>query len=288
MVEKGLMDIYKDKGRVAVSFSGGRSSAVMTDAMWKNADWFEDLQICFVNTGCEHEATLRFVRDCQQKRGWDLTWLEPVINPELGKGIRHRVVTFETASRNGKPFKDYIAKHGIPGPTNPNCTNYLKEECMNAYRRDALGWKRRAYYTAIGMRADEMGRMNDRAKELKLIYPLVPMGHTKQSVSAEVKSWGFDLEIPNDAYGNCVWCWKKSLRKLLTVARQSPEAFDFPLEMERQFKRHRQSDNQADRLFFRNRMTTQELLDLSQDAVRLNQIGFTEYRDATQCLDLTV
>ena len=137
--------------RLAVSFSGGRSSAVMTDRLWENRDWFDELAICFVNVGCEEDATLDFVRDCQEKRGWELVWLEPVINPELGKGVRHKIVTYETASRNGEPFEDFIAKHGIHGPAHPNCTNYLKEECMHAYRRDALGWKKGTYDTAIGI-----------------------------------------------------------------------------------------------------------------------------------------
>ena len=106
---------HQDRNRCAVSFSGGRSSAVMTDLLWKNKDWFEELNICFVNVGCEHEATLDFVHECSQKR-FPVTWIEPVIDPELGKGVRHRVVTYETASRNGEPFEDYIAKHGIPGP----------------------------------------------------------------------------------------------------------------------------------------------------------------------------
>jgi hypothetical protein len=52
---------------------------------------------------------------------------------------------------------------------------------------------------------------------------------------AEVRSWGFDLMIPGEHYGNCIWCWKKSNRKLFTLAKDSPEAFDFPAAMEREF-----------------------------------------------------
>ena len=272
---------HQDRNRCAVSFSGGRSSAVMTDLLWKNRDWFDELNICFVNVGCEHEATLDFVHECSQKR-FPVTWIEPVIDPELGKGVRHRVVTYETASRNGEPFEDYISKHGIPGPTNPNCTNYLKEECMNAYRRDALGWKKRTYLTAIGIRADEVDRMNARAEDLGFIYPLVTSGITKQAVAGLIKEWGFDLRIPNDAHGNCVWCWKKSLRKLITVAQEDHSAFDFPLRMEEKYKRNRQSSEQEDRLFFRNRLRTADLLKLAKDPVELAKIGYSPYRDDSQ------
>jgi hypothetical protein len=268
--------------RIAVSFSGGRSSAVAADLIWRSREKWGDVQMCFVNTGEEAEETLDFVKACQEYHGWPLVWLEPVVDPELGKGIRHRVVTYETATRqnavNG-PFEQYIAKHGIPGPTNPNCTNYLKEECMNAYRRDALGWKRGTYATVIGIRADEMDRVRDSDD---FLYPLVITGHTRPSVNARVRSWGFDLQIPNDAHGNCVWCWKKSLRKLITVAQQAPEVFDFPMRMEQKYKRHRQSEDQDDRLFFRNRMTTQDILDLSQNKAKLQEMNFHPYTDDAQ------
>jgi hypothetical protein len=45
----------------------------------------------------------------------------------------------------------------------------------------------------------------------------------------------WDLKLPNDALGNCVWCWKKSDRKLYTLAKTHPEVFDFPLRMEQKY-----------------------------------------------------
>ena len=271
------------QGNICVSFSGGRSSAVMTKILYDNRESIiGDLAISFVNVGCEHEATLKFVHGCQTHFGWPVVWLEPVFSPVLGEGVRHKVVTYETASRNGEPFEAYIAKHGIPGPTNPNCTNYLKEECMNAYRRDALGWKRKDYWTAIGIRSDEIDRMSPKADEKRLFYPLIKGGYTKQAVAAEIAKWPFDLEIPNDAHGNCVWCWKKSLRKLITVAQQSPEAFDFPLRMEKKYARHRQEDGQEDRRFFRKRMLASDILRLSKDQAALQVMNFYPHEDDKQ------
>ena len=38
--------------------------------------------------------------------------------------------------------------------------------------------------------------------------------------------------------GNCKWCWKKSDNKLMTIAVEKPEYFDFPKEMEKQFENY--------------------------------------------------
>ena len=51
--------------KICISFSGGRSSAVMTKmVLQKYPD--AEIQITFANTGFEHEDTLRFVNDCDR------------------------------------------------------------------------------------------------------------------------------------------------------------------------------------------------------------------------------
>src|SRR5690606_12191632 len=35
--------------------------------------------------------------------------------------------------------------------------------------------------------------------------------------------------------GNCRWCWKKSMRKHLTLMGESPEIYDFPERMEHEY-----------------------------------------------------
>jgi len=88
---------------LAISFSGGRTSAVITKTIWdKRHDLiekgtFEDISIVFCNTGQEHEGTLKFVHDCEAKFGWPVVWLEAVVNPEHGKGIRHKIVDIGSA-----------------------------------------------------------------------------------------------------------------------------------------------------------------------------------------------
>lgn len=266
--------------KIAISFSGGRTSAVMTKKLWDAYQDTRDILITFANTGCEHEATLDFVHRCEVEFGWPVVWLEAVVNPEKGKGVRHRVVDYKTASRNGEPFKAAIAKYGIFNKVSPNCTERLKVEVMNSFLTDYgfLRGKKLNYKTAIGIRADEADRVSLPAVEkYGAIYPLVDLNFSKRDVGLEIATWGFDLQIPGDHFGNCVWCWKKSLRKLMTVARQDPAAFDFPREMEEthgkdDINKNRNGGREAAH-FFREHMSTDELTEMA------TKRRFREYTD---------
>lgn len=250
------------KPRLAISFSGGRTSAVMTKLCVDKFSETHDIAITFANTGCEHDNTLKFVDQCDKHFGWNVVWVEAVVNPEKGKGIRHKIVTFETASRNGKPFEDYIKKEGLTGPSNPGCTTRLKELPMNSYLKRELGWS--GYWTAIGIRADEIDRVSEKRIEKKFVYPLVDAGWTKEDVKSECASWPFDLDLKGEHYGNCTWCWKKSLRKLMTLAKDDVWLFEFPRRMEYEHERTNLQGEHKGRQIFRNNMTTVDVIEMAR------------------------
>lgn len=211
--------------RLVISFSGGRTSGYMTWRIlqeWR--DRYDDIVVLFANTGCEHEKTLEFVKNCDEHFGFNTVWLEAVTNPEKGKGVTHKVVSYETASRNGEPFEAHVKKNGIPTVRSPKCTDRLKAGAMRAYVRDVLGHKRRDYNQCVGIRADEIDRMSEEAMAEGVIYPLVKWGITKQQVLDWWASQAFDLDLI-EYLGNCVTCFKKSDRKLFTIAKDNPEAF---------------------------------------------------------------
>lgn len=272
--------------KIAISFSGGRSSAVMTKMILDRFRDTAEIVITFANTGCEHEATLEFVRDCDKHWSFGTVWIEAIIGGE-GIGPRAKIVTFETASRDGKPFEAAIAKHGIFNPAMPNCTGRLKVDPMAAYLRDQAGWKRGEFITAIGIRADEIDRCNPKWREQRLWYPLVEWGIGRPQVNAMMKAAPFDLRLPGDHYGNCVWCWKKTDRKLLTVAKYNPEVFEFPKRMEEQYghvHKTRNKDTQFEgfkRTFFRKDRSAADLLALAEAG------NFVEYRDKTEQLSFS-
>ena len=254
------------KPKLAISFSGGRTSAVMTKLLLDQyRDDYSEIEVVFCNTGQEHEATLEFVKDCDEQWGFNTVWLEGVTNHRRGVGTTHRIVNFEHADRAGYPFETMVQKYGIPGPGYLHCTRELKEVPFRSYLK-GIGWK--DHKIAIGIRADEIDRTSPGGR---FIYPMADWGWTKEMVNAEVRRWPFDLKIPNDAHGNCVWCWKKSFRKLYTLAKSNPEYFDFPMMLEDKYKNHGAGNDP--RILFRKRTTTREILKQSQT------IGFTPYQD---------
>ncbi len=118
------------KETIVVSFSGGETSGNLCKFLLDNYGHIYNFIFMFANTGREHPETLVFADKCDKEFGLNLVWIEAVINPKKGIGIRHKIVTFETASRNGEPFEDFIAKEGIPNASRQHCTTRLKTRAM--------------------------------------------------------------------------------------------------------------------------------------------------------------
>ncbi|MCJ8334813.1 MAG: phosphoadenosine phosphosulfate reductase family protein [Epibacterium sp.] len=272
--------------KLAISFSGGRTSAVMTHILWeqykKGELSYDHIEITFANTGCEHHATLDFVRACEFEFGWPVVWIEAVVGTK-GVGIRHSITDYENADREGRVFESYIQKYGIPNRNKPQCTARLKEEAMESYLR-TKGYKfsRTHGYghdTAIGIRADEMDRMSANREKRRFIYPLVDAGMNKRDVAMYIKKhFPFDLQIKGDHYGNCVWCWKKSNRKLYTLALEDPSVFDFPARMEEKYKKHKSKNEFGVSCFFRGRKTAEDIKREALDQ-EFNNPDWSRYED---------
>ena len=212
-----------------VSVSGGRSSALMARTVQIGQPWDAyEKHYLFANTGKEREETLAFVDTLAKVWGLPIVWLECVVNPVKGQGTRHRIVNFETASRNGEPFDAVIRKYGIPNKAYQHCTREMKIAAMASYMR-SLGY--RNWTTAMGMRIDEPNRMKGKTDFGPTIYPLADMKLTRQEVAGWWDRNDFDLEI-EDREGNCDLCFKKSLAKRLRIIRENPAVADWWAERE--------------------------------------------------------
>lgn len=249
------------KEDLVVSFSGGRTSGYMSHKLIESGKY--NLHFVFMNTGCEHERTLWFVNECDKYFGMNLTWIEAVTHPDERRGSTHKVVTYETASRNGEPYEGVTQKYGISNQTWQICTRELKSNAQRDWRKsNGLGHVK----TAIGIRVDEFDRMS--AVQKNLVYPLIDTWPTtKQQV---LEWWGnqpFDLNLP-EHLGNCTWCWKKSYRKLALVWQDMPEAFDFPKRMESTYQFVGPEDSKGPdgkgRRFFRQHMYADDLKRVEQ------------------------
>lgn len=252
-----------DKPKILISFSGGRTSAYMTWYMqniWEERDKYEMI-VVFANTGKEREETLEFVRQCDRYFGFKTVWVEALVDSKNGVGTRHKIVDFHSADRIGKPFEDMIAKYGIPNQNAPHCSRELKRQPINSYAK-SIGWNK--FQTALGIRTDEPKRLNWVSKKKNNILYLAELVTVKKSdINLFWSKQPFDLKLASYE-GNCDLCWKKGLRKLMTILKDKPELADWWREMEHKYTMFtpisRIEKAKPPYRFFRDNMTIDEII----------------------------
>lgn len=235
-----MRDPFKIDGPTCISFSGGRTSAYM---LWRvlqsNGGLPADAVVCFANTGKEDEATLRFVRDCGDRWGVRIVWLEYQRADDAAN--RWRAVDFMTASREGEPFEAVIRQRNyLPNPVTRFCTSELKIRVMHKWLRAnwrVLGWgaENEEWDQMIGIRADEhrrvskiraRGHSTETVKET-MVMPLADAGVTLADIDAFWQTQPFGLELPTingrTLAGNCDLCFLKAANQVQTLIAQKPE-----------------------------------------------------------------
>lgn len=221
------------KKLLVCTFSGGRTSAFMGLFVSQLPKYKDNYNIVFVfcNTGKERPETLQFIKDCQENFNIQIVWLEAKINK--GRvGTSFNIVDFDTASRNGEPFEEMLKKYPMPNMFASNCTRELKMRPIEKYIK-SLGYNK--YTTAMGIRKDEEHRRSLNAKKDDIIYPLMD---DIQVDSKFIRDWwdkqSFDLKL-KDYEGNCDLCFKKSLRKKLTIIKENKESAKWWVDMEEKY-----------------------------------------------------
>lgn len=216
------------KKKLVISFSGGQTSGFMLKWIIDNWSDLYEIIVVFANTGKENEGTLRFVRDCENNWGIDIVWIESYPREDKTWAVDYKIVDFESASRKGNPFEGMIKKLGVPSTNAPFCSEQLKKFAILKLMRD-LGWRK--YFIAIGIRADEIDRMNEHHEKNRILYPLVkniPM--SKKMIQAWWDKQNFHLDIPYGT-GNCDNYWKKPMKLLVYNQIHYPETFNWWQEM---------------------------------------------------------
>jgi 3'-phosphoadenosine 5'-phosphosulfate sulfotransferase (PAPS reductase)/FAD synthetase len=233
-----MSDPFKIDGPTCISFSGGRTSAYMLWRVLQSNDGLpEEAKVCFANTGKEDEATLRFVDRCSKEWGVPITWVEYVDAEETKD--RFRVVTFETASRDGEPFEAIIRKRNyLPNPVSRFCTVEMKVRAIHRYLK-SIGWTE--WDLMLGIRADEQRRLakignQDYGKHEEKVAPLGKVGITKEMVGEFWAAQSFDLELPNISgvtyHGNCDLCYLKGAAQIQSLIAEKPERAVWWIKME--------------------------------------------------------
>lgn len=217
-----------------------------------------DFIVTFANTGKENEKTLEFVDKLDRTFNWGVVWIEASVNFDSRKSTGHKIVSFETASRNGEPYHDVIKKYGISNPSYLHCTRELKRNPMQSYIR-STGIHHTKIPTAIGIREDEKRRISVEAEQLNLIYPLVDLFPTdKQDVKDFWSKQDFRLEL-DEWDGNCSGCFKKSFKKIFKQIDSDPKVLDFYKEMEEKYPQVGNKIGFPDRVFFRGNIAAKDL-----------------------------
>lgn len=145
--------------------SGGKSSMAQAIIIKQKYGHKFDTICLFANTGMENEETLEFLDKCDREYGLSIIWLEAVVH-EHNKGNTHRITNFKDAYRINQyfdplhPFHAHVKKNGVPNATYPQCSDRLKEQVIESYKKDN-GLKGVAQ--ALGFRIDESNRAMSRS-----------------------------------------------------------------------------------------------------------------------------
>lgn len=218
---------YLVEGPALISFSGGRSSGYMLkhiiDAHGGTLP--DNVKVVFSNTGKEMPETLDFVQECSSRWNVPVVWLEYDPAAEFGT----KIVSHNSASRNGEPFKAIIDKKGfLPNPVTRFCTVELKIRRSYNYAYRMLGWEH--WVSVVGFRGDEghrVAKMGKSRERWTNIAPMAEAGVAKRDVQKWWNEQPFDLRLPNingsTPMGNCDLCFLKGEATLRGIMREKPE-----------------------------------------------------------------
>lgn len=218
-----------------ISFSGGRSSAYMTNELLNYSR--DNRVVCFCNTGKENDATLDFVNKCDLLWGGNtVVWLE--FNPDVPE--KFSIVNYETAHRTNdesklSPFeKLIISKQFCPNPFARFCTQELKVRTIKHYLL-SIGWEH--WTNIVGIRYDEPRRwMRMKTVETKerweVEMPMVAWRTVKADVNDFWKKMPFDLQLLPEE-GNCDFCFLKGKNKIKSLIKRNPDGVKWWIRMEK-------------------------------------------------------
>ena len=226
------MNPYKIEGPALISFSGGRTSAFMLKQIIDahGGTLPDDIYVTFANTGKEMPETLDFVQACSEHWGVKVHWLELEMGDERPV-YRTKEVTYETASRDGKPFEALIGRRSyLPNPVARFCTAELKIRRMKDFMWKMKGYKH--WDNVLGLRYDEPRRVSSsrNASDRERWGNLMPMYDAKHTVKDVLEFWqkaNFDLTLPSidgqTLAGNCDLCFLKGRKTLTKLIKERPD-----------------------------------------------------------------
>lgn len=201
------MNPFKIEGPACISFSGGKTSALMLRRC-QEAGVLEDpsVHVLFCDTGLERKETYEFVQEVSMR------WSIPI-------------TTLKKAHREGEtPFDACIReKKYLPNPVTRFCTQQLKIIPMSQYMDERHG--KGEWTNVVGLRADEpsrVARLKGRKDGPEISVPLYDAGIRKADVLAFWEAQPFKLRL-REWEGNCDLCFLKGVRLRRAIMRDRPD-----------------------------------------------------------------
>ena len=265
---------------VLVNLSGGRSSAYMLRMILDHHNGLPgNCHVCFQNTGCEHPATYEFINEIATRWDVKITWLEFFYDTEAKGGVKdpkylHKVVDYETADRDSKPFKDLlIARNTLPSQNQRFCTTELKLFTVKRYMVRDLGIKK--WYVVLGIRSDEQkrflriqGSSSTLKHEYARLMPMVYAGVTKQTVADFWSRNDFDLALDSNMT-NCMFCFMKTTGLLKNMIKMMPEDAAKWAELENDVMARSNTKS----MYYYSQMSLQDMIDSVDKQPELNFVS---------------
>ncbi len=187
--------------RTVCWFSAGAASAVATKLTPR-----EDRVIVYTDTGSEHPDNGRFIADCEEWFGQEVTVLKSEKYASVDEVIEKR--------------------RYLNGPAGALCTVELKKKLRQRFQRDD---DRQVFgYTADASDAARADRFRVNNVEVDLVTPLIEHGLTKSDVLALVERAGIELPAMYQLgyrNNNCIGCVKGGAGYWNKIRRDFPDVF---------------------------------------------------------------
>lgn len=220
-------------GPTLINVSGGATSADMLRRILAahGGRLPDDTHAVFANTGRERPETFNFLRECAERWGVDIRWIERS-SPRTTPGWVE--VDYSTASRNGEPFAELVqSKSFLPNAVMRFCTIDLKIKPARAFMV-SQGYDH--WTSVVGLRYDEPARVSKlKARdhgEWDVSCPLYDARVTKAHVADFWRKQPFRLAL-KAGQGNCDGCFLKSVHALERTERERPGSLAWWAEQER-------------------------------------------------------
>lgn len=210
-----------------VSFSGGKTSAYLVYLMeQKRINEGLDVKYIFIDTGGEHPETYKFIKQCVAYFKIKLTCLKCIYSRKKGVGPTYKVISIDDIKWDLSTFKDHVELYGNFTINRPNCTEKIKRIISQKYRNKMYGSGN--YFNWLGMRIDEPKRLRFLNTDVPNPDNIRYLAEISDFDKSDIVDWWsempFQLSIP-EHLGNCVFCVKKSTKKIALAQRDEPELF---------------------------------------------------------------